>query len=177
MRRIVLALGLVALAIGPLAAQVGMEPEARTASAVLINPNGDRVGMAELVETPNYGVLIRVEAGPLAPGVHGFHIHETGQCTLPDFDSAGGHFAPRGRSHGILHEHGKHAGDLANLRVPESGHVSTERLAQRVTLVEGATGSLLDEDGSALVIHAMADDHRSQPSGGGGTRVACGVIR
>lgn len=172
-----MALVLTALTAGSLAAQVGMEPQAKTASAVLVNPDGDRIGTAELIETPNYGVLIRVDVGPLEPGAHGFHIHETGQCTLPDFSSAGGHYGPRGRSHGIMHPHGKHAGDLANLFVPESGRVIAERLAQDVTLVEGATGTLFDEDGSALVIHAEEDDYRSQPSGAAGPRVACGVIR
>lgn len=155
----------------------GATAQERTASATLINPDGDTIGEAELVETPSYGVLIRLDIRGLEPGEHAFHIHETGRCSLPDFASAGGHYAPRGRSHGIMHSHGKHAGDMANLHVPASGEVQTERLAQDVTLLEGATGSLLDEDGSALVIHATADDYRSQPAGGGGPKVACGVIR
>jgi Cu-Zn family superoxide dismutase len=172
-----MAVAVSALVAAPLAAQAEMETEPKTATAVLMNPDGERIGVAELVETPSYGVLIRIDVGSLAPGVHAFHIHETGACVAPDFRSAGGHFAPRGRSHGILHPHGKHAGDLANLHVPENGRVATERLAQHVTLVEGATGSLFDDDGSALVIHAVGDDYRSQPSGAGGARVACGVIR
>ncbi|MDX1675125.1 MAG: superoxide dismutase family protein, partial [Longimicrobiales bacterium] len=106
---------------------------------------------------------------------HGFHIHETGSCVAPDFDSAGGHYAPRGHAHGVLHERGYHGGDLLNLHVPETGAVTTERLATDVTLRGDAP--LLDEDGSALVIHANADDYVSQPSGGGGPKVACGVIR
>ncbi len=154
----------------------GLSAQERTATAVLIDPDGEEIGRAELVETPSYGVLIRLEVEGLEPGEHAFHIHGTGECAPPDFGSAGGHYAPRGRSHGLLHPHGKHAGDLANLRVPESGRVATERLAQHVTLLEGATGSLFDDDGSALVIHATGDDYTSQPAGGGGPKVACGVI-
>lgn len=178
MKRILLGLTFVALL--PLAAHAQdavEQPDPRTASAVMIDPDGNRIGTAELVETPNYGVLIRLDVGSLEPGEHAFHIHETGQCSAPDFSSAGGHYAPRGRSHGLHHPHGKHAGDMANLHVPESGHVRTERLATHVTLLEGATGSLFDDDGSALVIHAGGDDYRSQPAGAGGPKVACGVIR
>ena len=148
-----------------------------TARATLVSPEGEEIGHAELVETPNEGVLIRVRVEGLEPGTHGFHIHETGECTAPEFASAGGHYAPRGHAHGLLHPHGKHAGDLLNLVVPESGAVATERLAPGVTLMAGAHGSLFDADGSALVIHANADDYESQPAGGGGPKVACGVVR
>lgn len=149
----------------------------QVARAVLMDPNGNSIGSAELVQTPNEAVLIRLTVEGLEPGTHAFHIHETGVCTPPDFSSAGGHYAPHGRSHGIFHEDGEHGGDLLNLQVPESGRVQTERLAPHVTLVPGAAGFLLDDDGSALVIHAGADDYESQPSGDAGSRVACGVIR
>ncbi|MGK7311993.1 MAG: superoxide dismutase family protein [Candidatus Longimicrobiales bacterium M2_2A_002] len=155
----------------------GVAAQEMTATATLINPEGDEIGQAELIETPNEGVLIKVQVEGLAPGAHGFHIHETGECTAPDFSSAGGHYAPRGHAHGVLHPDGKHAGDLLNLVVPESGTVDTERLAPGVTLMADAEGSLFDDDGSALVIHANADDYESQPAGGGGPKVACGVIR
>jgi Cu-Zn family superoxide dismutase len=148
-----------------------------TATAEMIDPDGNVVGQVELTETPNYGVLLRVHLEGTDPGEHAFHIHETGRCEAPSFDSAGGHYAPRGRMHGILHPHGKHAGDLANVHVPSSGEVWTERLAHEVTLVPDATATLLDDDGSAIVVHANADDYESQPSGGGGTKVACGVIQ
>ena len=148
-----------------------------TATATIVDTEGNEVGTAELTETPGHGVLIRVHAEGLKPGPHGFHIHETGECEPPEFASAGGHYAARGNAHGVLHEGGKHAGDLLNLQVPESGVVTAERLATAVTLDPDADGSLLDDDGSALVIHANADDYRSQPSGDGGPKVACGVIR
>ena len=159
------------LSAGSLAAQQ------MTATATLINPDGEEIGRAELIETPNHGVLLRVQIDDLAPGTHGFHIHETGACTAPEFSDAGGHFAPRGNAHGVLHPHGKHAGDLMNLHVPESGMVQTERLAEGVTLMAGAHASLFDDDGAALVIHQNPDDYESQPSGGGGPKLACGVIR
>lgn len=149
----------------------------RTATATLTNPAGDEVGQAELTETPGHGVLIRVRLHGLAPGVHAFHIHQTGQCTAPDFSSAGGHFAPRGHAHGFMNADGMHAGDLLNLHIPASGTVTTERLAPGVTLMPDAEGSLMDGDGSALVIHQNPDDYTSQPAGGGGPKLACGVIR
>lgn len=148
-----------------------------TAHAEMIGPDGSVVGRVELRETPNYGVLLHVRLEGIEPGEHAIHIHETGRCETPDFDSAGGHYAPRGRMHGLLHPHGKHAGDLANLHVPSDGTLETQRLAHEVTLVQGATATLLDDDGSAIVVHAAADDYESQPSGAGGAKVACGVIR
>lgn len=147
------------------------------ASATLIDPNGVEVGTAEMVQTPANGVLIRLDVSGLEPGEHAFHIHETGECTTPEFTSAGGHFAPRDRAHGMLHEGGMHGGDMPNLHVPTDGSAQAHRLAEHVSLVPGETGFLLDSDGSALVIHAGADDYRSQPSGDAGARVACGVIR
>lgn len=160
-------------------AQVADNPTAtdRAASATLIDANGAEVGTAELVQTPANGVLIRLEARGLEHGEHAFHIHETGLCTTPEFTSAGGHFAPRDHGHGMLHERGMHGGDMPNLHVPADGSVQAHRLAEHVSLVPGQPGFLLDSDGSALVIHAGADDYRSQPSGAAGARVACGVIR
>lgn len=147
------------------------------ASATLIDANGVEVGTAELAQTPANGVLIRLDVRGLEPGEHAFHIHETGQCTTPGFTSAGGHFAPRDHAHGMLHQSGMHGGDMPNLHVPADGSVQAHRLAEHVSLVPGEAGFLLDGDGAALVIHAGADDYRSQPAGDAGARVACGVIR
>ncbi len=147
------------------------------ATASLVDRNGQPVGTAQLIQTPNGAVLVRLDVQGLEPGAHGFHIHETGQCTTPDFTSAGGHYAPHGRSHGIMHPDGEHGGDMLNIHVPESGTVTTERLARYVSLVPGTAGYLLDADGSAIMIHGGADDYESQPSGAAGPRVACGVIR
>lgn len=149
----------------------------QVARASLIDTNGQAIGTAELIQTPTNLVLIRLDIRGLEPGTHAFHIHETGECTAPEFTSAGGHFDPHGRSHGFLHVEGEHGGDMLNIQVPQNGHLQTERVARHVTLESGAPGYLLDRDGSALVIHAGADDYESQPAGDAGSRVACGVIR
>lgn len=151
--------------------------DAPTAIAKLIDSRGTRIGTVTLTQTPFHGVILHIEARGLEPGVRGIHIHETGRCETPGFESAGGHYNPAGRAHGALQEHGMHAGDLLNLHVPASGYVVTERLAPLVTLRPGAPNSLLGGDGTAIVIHAGADDYLSQPTGDAGGRLACGVIR
>jgi Cu-Zn family superoxide dismutase len=161
---------LVSVALG-LSAQA--DPECL--STQLIDTAGAVIGSATLTETPN-GVLVRAQAENLTPGWHAFHLHETGTCTPPDFTSAGGHFNPLGKSHGFASEHGSHAGDLPNVFVGEDGKLDVEFLASQVTLKEGAT-SLLDENGSALVIHAGVDDYKTDPAGDAGGRVVCGEIR
>jgi Cu-Zn family superoxide dismutase len=120
-------------------------------------------------------VLLRVSISGLPPGEHAFHIHETGRCE-PPFDSAGGHFNPAGKKHGLLAPEGKHAGDLPNLHVPADGALKLEVLATEVMLAAGSANSLLDSDGAALVVHRDADDYRTDPAGAAGPRIACGVI-
>jgi superoxide dismutase, Cu-Zn family len=151
--------------------------EGPTATAKLLDREGNRTGEVRLVQTPSSGVLLQIEAWGLKPGTLAIHIHETGRCDPPDFLSAGGHFNPADRAHGLLHPEGLHAGDLLNLQVPESGRVETERSAPHVTLHPGHPNSLLDGDGTAVVIHVAADDYLSQPTGDAGDRLACGVIR
>jgi superoxide dismutase, Cu-Zn family len=148
-----------------------------TARAELVDRDGMRTGHVVVTQTPHHGVLLRIEAWGLEPGVRAIHIHQTGRCDPPAFESAGGHFNPTGAGHGALHPTGMHAGDMLNLHVPADGRVVTERHAPGVTLASGETGSLLDGDGTAVVIHVSADDYRSQPTGDAGARVACGVIR
>ena len=145
-----------------------------TARAELIDPSGKTIGEALLRETPG-GVLLQVDLASAEAGVHGFHIHETGRCDRPTFASAGGHFAPGGTEHGILDEKEPHAGDLPNVHVPADGRLSFELLVPDVTLHSGDR-SLLDGDGSALVMHRDRDDYMSEPAGSAGDRIACGVI-
>lgn len=161
-----LAMGLTAL---PAAAQ-----EARTASASILDSAGNDIGRALLTETP-HGVLVMLELAGLPPGEHGFHIHETGTCDPAAFTSAGGHYSPEPHEHGFKSAGGAHAGDLPNQFVGEDGTLDAEILATDVTLADGPA-TLLDADGSALVLHAGADDHMSQPSGGSGDRIACGAV-
>lgn len=149
------------------------------AEAKLYDAEGQEVGTAtlkeewEAPETP--GVLIQLRVSKLSPGIHAFHIHEKGACEAPDFKSAGGHFNPEGKKHGIKNPDGHHAGDLSSITIGPDGMAKIERVARGVTLGPGKF-SLLDADGSALVIHADPDDDVTDPAGNAGARIACGVI-
>jgi Cu-Zn family superoxide dismutase len=148
---------------------------AKGAKATFLNTQGQQIGTATLEQTPN-GVLIQAELRNLPPGEHGFHVHETGRCDASGgFQSAGGHFAPRGSKHGYKTTGGPHAGDMPNQHVGQGGILNVDAINPNVTLGSGE-GSLFDQDGSALVVHAKADDYRSQPSGEAGDRLACAVI-
>jgi len=144
-----------------------------TASAVLRDASGKEVGAATLTVTPS-GVLISLDLTAVPPGEHGFHVHTTGKCEPPDFKSAGPHFNPDQTKHGFMTPEGPHAGDLPNLHVPADGKLQVEVLEPNVTL--SGEAPLLDADGSALVIHAGADDYKTDPAGNSGNRIACGVI-
>ena len=145
--------------------------------ATLINAAGQTVGRAILTQGPT-GLLIRIEAEGLSPGWHGAHIHATGQCAAP-FTSAGAHInhgEPKA-PHGLLNALGPDDGDLPNIFADPQGRVRAEIFTTRARLAaEGPGQWLWDADGSALVIHAAMDDHTSQPIGGAGARVACGVM-
>lgn len=156
----------------PAAAQQNAPQNAPAAGGSFVDAQGQEIGTAELTGTPN-GVLIRIDVEGLPPGQHGFHVHETGTCEPPEFTSAGGHYNPEGESHGFLTE-GAHVGDLLNLTVPGDGAVVHEALARDASL--DGENALLDDDGSALVIHAGPDDYRTDPSGQSGARIACAVV-
>ena len=140
----------------------------------LTDASGRRIGEASLQQSP-HGVLVTLDLAGAPPGSHGLHFHAVGECQ-PPFETAGPHFNPAGRQHGLRNANGRHAGDLPNVYVPESGTLRTDLLAAGVSLRPGQA-SLLDADGSALVLHAFADDYVTDPSGGSGTRIACGVVR
>lgn len=152
-----------------------VESRIADATAVLVDRAGEQVGTAKLTEEA-HGVRIVVSVDGLPAGRHGFHVHEAGHCDPPDFTSAGGHFAPDGRSHGMENPAGPHAGDLPNVRVGADGRGSGEVLNPRLTL-EGSNGSLLQAEGTSLVIHEQEDDYYTDPSGDSGDRIACGVVR
>ncbi|MCP1200214.1 superoxide dismutase family protein [Notoacmeibacter sp. MSK16QG-6] len=145
----------------------------KTATATLMGAEGAEHGSVTMEQTPN-GVLLTLDLKDVPAGVHGFHIHETGKCE-PDFKAAGGHFA-EGKEHGMMVEGGPHPGDMPNIHVSDSGALQQEILNTAVSLNEGDDGFLMDEDGSAIMIHSGADDYKSQPSGDAGDRIACGVI-
>ncbi len=142
----------------------------------VLNAQGEAIGTATFEQTP-HGVLVAIDAQGLPPGEHGFHIHETGACDPAEgFSSAGGHFNPRSREHGLKVNAGHHAGDMPNQFVDADGTLRTVVLNSAVTMETGLD-SLADADGSALIVHAGLDDYLTQPTGAAGGRLACAVIR
>jgi Cu-Zn family superoxide dismutase len=167
MRAIISAL-ICAFAVGVVAQSTGAQTK-----ATLKNAEGQTVGDAVLTDTP-HGVLIHVSLTKVSPGVHAVHIHESGTCQ-PPFTSAGAHFNPTKKQHGLQNMMGMHAGDLPNVQVPADGALTFDVVAPDVTLAAGAN-SLLDADGSAILIHDKTDDYKSDPAGNAGDRIICGVI-
>ena len=149
------------------------------AYASISNAAGEQKGTAELWQDLDKIVHVGVQVTGMPPGSHGIHFHQTGQCegsgTTP-FATAGGHFNPLGRAHGLDNPTGPHAGDAPNFTVNADGTGRASFTIDRVSLTEGST-SLFDNDGSAIVIHAGADDQTSQPAGNSGARIACGVVK
>jgi superoxide dismutase, Cu-Zn family len=126
--------------------------------------------------TDTAGTLrLALSVGGLTPGLHGVHLHAAGKCTPPDFASASAHFNPTGAQHGLLNQQGPHLGDLPNLLVRADGSADTSFALSR-DLPASGPGSLLQPGGISLVIHAGADDERTDPSGNSGDRVACAVL-
>jgi Cu-Zn family superoxide dismutase len=147
---------------------------AQSAKATLKNADGKEVGSAALTPTPA-GVLIKLSVKGLPPGEHAFHVHGVGKCE-PPFTSAGGHFNPGGKKHGMLAAEGQHAGDMPNLHIPANGELVIEVLNPAVTLEKGKANSLFGPQGTALIIHAGKDDYKTDPTGEAGGRIACGLV-
>ncbi len=148
------------------------------ATAQIIDLSGRTIGSAQLTEAPGGGVTIALAAHSLPEGKLAWHIHQVGQCeTSQQFKTAGDHFNPLNKSHGFKHGQGHHAGDLPNLNVSEAGIARTTVTTPNITLLPGTTTSVMDADGSAIIIHSKADDYTSQPAGDAGTRIACAIIQ
>ena len=146
-----------------------------TAVANMMGADGKGVGKVSFSQTTE-GVLLQAQLQGLKPGLHAVHIHETGKCDGPAFKSAGAHFNPDNASHGYLVGRESHAGDMPNFTVAKDGTAAVEIMNPDVTLAAGESESLLGGSGSAVIVHASADDYKSQPSGDAGDPVACGVI-
>ena len=149
--------------------------EAPMASTSLMAGDGSARGTATVTEAAD-GLHVLVKAQGLTPGMHAVHIHTTGQCTPPDFTSAGGHWNPTGREHGKDNPAGKHMGDMPNMLAGSDGAGEMEYVVPG-GMIQGGSMPLLDADGAAIVIHAQADDNKSDPAGNAGGRVACGVLK
>lgn len=139
-------------------------------SMPLVGAAGQQVGTVRMWETPG-AVSFRIEGDGFSVGRKGLHVHSVGRCDAPGFTSAGPHWNPASRQHGLANPQGPHAGDLPNVPVAANG-----ALRETVVLTGASLAALRDGDGSALVIHAREDDNVTDPSGNSGDRIACAVL-
>ena len=137
----------------------------------LIGASGQQIGTVRAWQTAG-GVSFHIEARGMPHGVHGIHVHPIGRCDPPDFSTAGTHWNPTNKQHGLNNPNGPHAGDMPNVTVAANGVLS-----QTVVLPHATMDQLLDADGSSIMLHANADDYVSQPAGNSGPKIACAVIQ
>ena len=148
---------------------------ARTIKVNMKDGSGRNVGSAA-VKGAGKGIEIKLNLHDMPAGEHAIHIHQNAKCDTPDFKSAGPHFNPEGKKHGLENSEGPHAGDLPNFIVDHNGKAKNVTVRDpNVTLGRGKN-SVLSNGGTALVIHAKSDDMKSDPAGDSGDRIACGVI-
>lgn len=136
---------------------------------------GMSLGTAKLSQMRK-GVKIELKLSKLSPGSHAIHFHENGTCEGPKFLTAGGHFNPEGKEHGLDNPLGHHLGDMTNFIADKDGIVKATVMNEHATLAPTGPGSLKKEGGVSLVIHAGADDQKTNPSGASGDRIACAVL-
>lgn len=161
-----------AAARGADSAQAGGAADTARATAAMRNAAGREIGTLTLTETAQ-GISVSGHLTGLPPGTHGIHFHMVGQCQ-PPFESAGGHWNPTNKQHGTQNPQGPHLGDLPNITVAADSSAHVELTSPGGTL--GGANGLLDSDGAAVIIHAAADDNRTDPSGASGARLVCGVV-
>lgn len=166
-----------AVSLGTAAATTTKSPttSASLASGTLVTAIGAPVGTATITVAAGGNPILRINASGLPAGVHGIHIHTTGKCEGPAFASAGGHLNPAGHQHGKDNPAGSHLGDLPNLTI--DGHGNGELVQTLGVDAVTLRAQLLDADGAAVVVHADADDYRTDPSGNSGARIACAVLK
>jgi superoxide dismutase, Cu-Zn family len=150
-------------------------PAAKPITVKLSDANGKSVGTAKLSADAG-GVKITLAVKGLPPGEHAIHVHEAAKCEGPDFKTAGGHFNPAHKKHGLENPEGAHAGDIPNITVDAKGGSTQSVVAPGITLDDGAS-SVFTNGGTALVIHEKVDDLKTDPTGNAGGRIACGVIK
>lgn len=147
----------------------------KSVTATLTDSAGRAAGTVQLHQDAAGVVLVRIDAAGLPAGPHGIHIHQTGKCEGPAFTTAGGHFNPANRKHGLESPDGSHAGDLAQIPADFDGSGTHQATTNRISLTTGPA-NIHDADGSALIVHAAADDQMTDPTGNSGGRIACAVI-
>lgn len=172
--RMMVTIAALALAAGGCARDGGEDLAAagggRSVAAMLKTAAGADAGRATATEVTG-GVRFTADVSGMPPGTHGIHVHTTGRCDPPDFTTAGPHWNPTTRQHGTQNPQGPHQGDLPNLIVGADG-----RGTVGLTIPGATLDALNDADGAAMVVHANADDLRTDPSGNSGGRIACGVF-
>jgi superoxide dismutase, Cu-Zn family len=149
-------------------------PAAKPITVKLSDANGKSVGTAKLAPDPG-GVKITLAVKGLPPGEHAIHVHEAAKCEGPEFKTAGGHFNPEKKKHGLESPDGAHAGDIPNITVDDKGASKASVVAPGITLDDGPH-SVFSNGGTALVIHEKVDDLKTDPTGNAGGRIACAVI-
>ena len=162
----------------------GAEPQGAVVSSTIGPPRlnaelrdgqGRSLGRAT-VEQSGDSLRVSVEVAGMSAGSYGAHLHAAGRCDAPRFTTAGAHWNPIGQKHGKDNPQGMHKGDLPNLLVGADGRGSFEYTVPNAMLSGTSPAKLIDEDGASVVIHAKPDDHRTDPSGNSGARIACGVL-
>ncbi len=145
------------------------------AKASIIDARGLPIGRAEVANSKKHGVLqIKIQVAGLTPGEHGIHLHSIGLCEGPKFTSAGPHWSTTEKMHGLHNPDGSHSGDMPNILIGKKGKGKLEFEIPNGQF--SGQGGLMDNDGAAIVIHALSDDQRTDPSGNSGDRIACGVF-